>query len=72
MIGVPDEYYGEDIKCFAVMINSDDEEDVIKESVLNFARDRLGLFKAPKSIQIVDALPKGPSGKYLRRSLREV
>ena len=72
VIGVPDEYYGEDIKCFAVMINSDDEEDVIKESVLNFARDRLGLFKAPKSIQIVDALPKGPSGKYLRRSLREV
>jgi long-chain acyl-CoA synthetase len=41
------------------------------ESIIAFARTRLAAFKVPKSIEFVAALPRGPSGKILRRILRD-
>ena len=70
VVGISDEFYGEDVKCFAVINQCNDTEKNIKDSILDFARKRLGVFKAPASIEFVDSLPKGPSGKYLRRALR--
>ncbi len=39
--------------------------------IIAFARTRIAAFKAPRSVEFVAALPKGPSGKILRRVLRE-
>ena len=39
--------------------------------LIAFARDRLAGFKLPKSVDFVDALPRNPSGKLLKRTLRE-
>jgi acyl-CoA synthetase (AMP-forming)/AMP-acid ligase II len=36
-----------------------------------FARERLAGFKVPSSIDIVEALPRNPSGKILKRDLRK-
>jgi fatty-acyl-CoA synthase len=41
------------------------------DEVLAHARGRLAGFKAPKFVVIADALPKNPSGKILKRELRE-
>ena len=41
------------------------------EDVIAFARERLAGFKVPKFVVVVDALPKNPSGKVLKRDLRE-
>jgi acyl-CoA synthetase (AMP-forming)/AMP-acid ligase II len=68
VIGVPDEAWGEAVKAIVVLKPgaTPDAADIIA-----FARTRVAGFKAPKSVDFVAALPRGPSGKILRRALRE-
>jgi long-chain acyl-CoA synthetase len=68
VIGVPDERWGEAVKAMVVLKPglAPDPEDIIA-----FARTRIAGFKVPKSVDFVAALPRGPSGKILRRVLRE-
>jgi long-chain acyl-CoA synthetase len=68
VIGVPDERWGEAVKAIVVPKPgvTPDASDIIA-----FARARVAGFKVPKSIDFVDALPRNPSGKILRRELRE-
>ena len=40
------------------------------EEIIEFAKQRLAGFKTPKKIFIMDALPKNPSGKILKRELK--
>jgi fatty-acyl-CoA synthase len=39
--------------------------------IINFTRERIAGFKTPKSVDFVPALPRNPSGKILRRQLRD-
>jgi long-chain acyl-CoA synthetase len=39
--------------------------------IIAYARERIAGYKLPKSIDFVDALPRTPSGKILKRELRE-
>ncbi len=41
------------------------------EELIAHARERLAPFKVPKAVAVVDALPKNPSGKLLKRDLRQ-
>jgi long-chain acyl-CoA synthetase len=68
VIGVPDEKWGEAVKAVVVPKPGvmADPEDIIAH-----ARTRIAGFKVPKSVDFVAALPRGPSGKILRRVLRE-
>jgi long-chain acyl-CoA synthetase len=65
VIGVPDETYGEEI-C-AVVVPSD--EPTSPEAIVEWAKGQLALYKYPRRVEIVDALPLGPSGKVLKREL---
>jgi long-chain acyl-CoA synthetase len=40
------------------------------EEVITFCESRLARFKCPKEVRFVDALPKSPIGKILRKELR--
>jgi len=40
------------------------------EEILSFCRERLADFKSPKSIEFLPEIPKGPTGKLLKRELR--
>ena len=40
-----------------------------EEEIEAFARERLSAYKIPRIIKFVDALPKGPSGKILKRAI---
>ncbi len=67
VIGIPDEMWGEVVKAFVVPRQGG----VIKQrELIDFARSRIADFKVPKSITFVDALPRNPSGKVLKRVLR--
>ena len=39
--------------------------------IIAYARQRIAAYKTPKSVDFVDALPRNPSGKVLRRELRK-
>ena len=68
MIGVPDDKWGESVKAIVAPKpgTNPDPEDIIA-----FARTRIAGFKAPKSVDFIEALPRNASGKILRRELRE-
>jgi acyl-CoA synthetase (AMP-forming)/AMP-acid ligase II len=68
VVGVPDPRWGEVPKAFVVL-----KEDVSvgAEELIEFCRARLARFKVPKYVEFVDELPRNPSGKVLKRELRE-
>jgi long-chain acyl-CoA synthetase len=68
VIGVPDEKWGE--VPMALVVRKPDTQ-VTESEILAFARERLAGFKTPKSVGWVDALPRNPSGKILKKDLRE-
>ena len=68
VIGVPDERWGEAVKA-VVVVRPDSLLEA--EEVIAFARERVAHFKAPSSVDFVPSLPRNPSGKVLKRELRE-
>jgi long-chain acyl-CoA synthetase len=67
VIGVPDEKWGEVPK--AMVVRKPDVA-VTEEEIIAFAKQHLAGFKCPKSVNWVDALPRNPSGKILKKDLR--
>jgi len=67
-VGIPDDQYGEEIMCCCVL-----KQDCTctEEELREYCREHLGDFKTPKVVKVVDAIPKGPSGKLQRLKLRE-
>jgi acyl-CoA synthetase (AMP-forming)/AMP-acid ligase II len=68
VIGVPDERWGEAVKAIVVAASGAAPE---PEAVIAWARARIAGFKAPKSVDFIDVLPRNASGKVLRRELRK-
>ncbi|HQV04656.1 MULTISPECIES: fatty acid--CoA ligase [unclassified Novosphingobium] len=68
VIGVPDEKWGEAVKAVCVPKPG---QTIDPDSVIAWARERLAGFKVPKSVDVIEMLPRNPSGKILRRQLRE-
>ena len=62
-VGMPDEHYGEEILCCVVLKPN---RTVTEEELRCHCLKHLGSFKTPKTIKLVDSLPKGPSGKIQR------
>jgi long-chain acyl-CoA synthetase len=68
VVGVPDEYRGESVKAF-VSLNPGAE--VTSEELIAFCRERMAAYKYPRTIDLMDELPKTATGKILRRELRD-
>ncbi len=68
VISIPDEKWGEAVKAVCVPKPG---HTVDPDSVMDWARTRVAGFKVPKSVDVIEALPRNPSGKILRRALRE-
>jgi acyl-CoA synthetase (AMP-forming)/AMP-acid ligase II len=65
-VGVPDDLYGEDVAGFVVLREG---KTATEEEIVAFCRERLADFKCPKRILFLDDIPKGPTGKLLKREL---
>ena len=65
-VGVPHELYGEEVKSFVVLRVG---ECTTERELIEFCTERLADYKCPKSIEIVKDIPKGPTGKLLKREL---
>jgi long-chain acyl-CoA synthetase len=67
VIGVPSDKWGETVKALVVRKEG---ADVSPDDIIKFAKERIASFKCPTSVDWVDALPRNPSGKILKRELR--
>lgn len=68
VIGVPEEIWGESV-C-AVVVRTPGSS-LSAPDVIAYVKDNLASFKKPKYVEFVDELPRNPTGKVLKRSLRD-
>jgi acyl-CoA synthetase (AMP-forming)/AMP-acid ligase II len=67
VIGVPDERWGEAVKAVVVKKPG---AGITAGELITWARDRIAGYKLPKSVDFIEALPRNPTGKILKRELR--
>ena len=67
IVGVPDEYRGETVKAFVSMKAN---ASATPEDIIAFVKERIAAYKYPRTVVILDEIPKTVSGKVLRRELR--
>ena len=68
VIGIPSAKWGE--SPLAVIVRRD--ANLTSDSVIQYSRDKLAPFKTVKAVEFVDEIPRNPSGKILKRALREL
>ena len=68
VIGVPDDKWGETAKAIIVKVPG---AEVAEDELIEYCRGQLARFKCPTSVDWTDALPRNPSGKILKKELRE-
>jgi fatty-acyl-CoA synthase len=68
VIGVPDERWGESVKACVVMKPG---ARATQEEIIGFMRERIAHFKCPRSVDFLETIPRNPTGKILKRVLRE-
>ncbi len=68
VIGVPDEKWGEAVRAVVVLRPG---QAAGEQEIIQFCKDRMAHYKAPKSIDFLDALPRTGSGKIHKKGLRD-
>jgi len=68
VIGIPHEIKGEIAKAYVVLKEG---ETASEEEIITFCRERIAKYKAPRAVEFRDTLPTTPTGKILKRELRE-
>ena len=69
VIGVADELYGEEVAAFVVLKKGKTASD---EDLINFCKIHLADYKCPKKVYFVEDIPKGATGKLLKRELTRI
>jgi len=68
VIGVPDDQWGEAVKACVVLKPG---ANVTPGEIIDFMRARIAHYKCPRSVDFLEAIPRNPTGKILKRVLRE-
>jgi acyl-CoA synthetase (AMP-forming)/AMP-acid ligase II len=68
VIGVPSERWGEEVK--AIVVNRQGMT-ITSEEIIEYCQDKMAGFKRPKTAEVWEELPKNPSGKVLKKEMRQ-
>ena len=69
VIGVADQLYGEEVAAVVVLKSG---ATLSETELIEFCKTRLADYKCPKTIRFVADIPKGPTGKLLKRELAQM
>ena len=69
VVGVPDALYGEEVAAVVVLKPG---ANATEQEVIDFCKAQLADFKCPKTVHFVEDIPKGPTGKLLKRELAKM
>ncbi|MEO9102225.1 MAG: long-chain fatty acid--CoA ligase [Burkholderiaceae bacterium] len=70
IISTKDDYRGESVKA-VVVLRDDAKGRVSEQDIIDWCREHMAVYKVPRIVQLVDALPKSGSGKVMWRALQE-
>jgi fatty-acyl-CoA synthase len=70
IIGTRDAYRGESVKA-VVVLRQDHKGKVSEQDIIDWCRENMAVYKMPRAVTFVDALPKSGSGKVMWRALQE-
>ncbi len=68
VIGVPDDYWGEAVKALVVLKGG---MQATEAEIIDLCKESIASYKKPKSVEFVKHLPRSPTGKILKRVIRE-
>ena len=69
VVGKPDALHGEEVVAFVSLRNG---QDITGEELVDWARSRIGGYKYPREVRVVDSIPLTPVGKIDRKVLRSI
>lgn len=71
VIGVPNEEFGEEVKAVVQPVDMSEAGSELETELIEYARSKVSHIKCPKTIDFMEALPRTPAGKLLKRLIKE-
>jgi 2-aminobenzoate-CoA ligase len=71
VVGAPDPIRGQNTKAFVVLKEGWTASDALGQEIIDHCRAELAVYKLPREVEFVEAVPRTVTGKLLRRVLRE-
>ncbi|HWU23043.1 MAG TPA: acyl-CoA synthetase [Nocardioides sp.] len=71
VIGVPDDVMGQSVKAVVQLKDPADASPELAQEVIDYTRERIAHFKAPRTVDFTDDIPRLPTGKLLKRELEK-
>jgi long-chain acyl-CoA synthetase len=71
VIGIPNEEFGEEVKAVVQLVDGHEPSKILSDELVAFCRARLSAFKCPRSIDFRTEFPRSPTGKLLKRKMRD-
>ena len=71
VIGVPDHEMGEQVKAVVTLAPGHSGSPELARQIIDFAKSKVASYKAPRSVDFVETLPRTPTGKLLKGELRK-
>ena len=71
VFGVPDDEFGEQVKAVVELADGVEGDDDLARELIEHTREHLAGYKAPRTVEFIGSLPRTPTGKLLKRRLRD-
>jgi long-chain acyl-CoA synthetase len=69
VIGIPDQHYGEEVKAVVALREG---AHLTADDLIAYCKEHVAAYKYPRKIEFIEELPKGPTGKILKREIRRL